>query len=374
MRSISLTSNMGKMKMRVPIYGVICVWIGMLSVACNKEAESSGIHDGELLRFTVGTSEIETRTYYGDKNSINHTQAIKWEGGEELHLIVYDPSDYSQRQYSIYVVTKTEEDGRKAVIAPRSDQVPLVYHENQSKVVAYYMPGDAGNWYINPNDVSGSKKGSLWYNLYQDQFENYLDFDYPEYLTSTEWFIPTNMRLAYMCAEPTSVTQSGVVSLHFVPMFTAFEVKINNPSSFERFVNYVCIWNDTDQTPVATQVKINDLTDPIRQLQNGNNYNWYHECCGDGWVQTPEYTEDSYLMEIPANGSNSLILFCDPYLLYGLSIEVKCDGFHGDYSWDKYDPNGPKTIDKALAFSQSSNWDLTGGRKKYFITLTLPAF
>lgn len=371
MRSISLTSNMGKMKLRVPIYGVICVWIGMLSVACNKEAESSGIHDGELLRFTVGTSEIETRTYYGDKNSTNHTQAIKWEGGEELHLIVYDPSDYSQRQYSIYEVTETDEDGRKAVIAPRSDQDPLVYHENQSKVVAYYMPGYDGDWNINPNDVSGSKKGSLWYNLYQDQFENYLDFNNPEYLTSTEWFIPTNMRLAYMCAEPTSVTQSGVVSLHFVPMFTAFEVKICNPSSFERFVNYVCIWNTADQTPMTAQVQINDLTNPIGQLQNVYNYNWYHECCGDGWVQTPEYTEDSYLMEIPPNGSNSLILFCDPYWLYGLSIEVKCDGFHGDYSWDKYNP---KTIDKALAFSQSSNWYLTGGRKKYFITLTLPAF
>ena len=380
----SMTWTICKMKTGALINGFILVAMSLLLTACHKETESSGISEGEPLRFMIGSSEIETRVTYGYKLE-NGTQIIRWHVGDDIHLIVYDPDDFSKKQSSIYTVTSVmsdvSEDGAHGVIGiiePKEGQPQLVYHQNQSKVVGYYLPGIEGTWQWYP-DGGSYDKGLLYYTIYQTQDRNYLDDLHPTYTTNDDWDIESNMKLAYMCAEPTTISETGVVSLHFRPMFTAFQITIKNPSDYIRCVNYVALWDSREIAWTTGRMSIQDLRDPFGQLRNSDNYltngsnNGYAETAYISSINPAEGLEGhnrEYFMEIMPHGSGRFILFCRPFYFSTESSSMSIEVIHDGTDWANY--YRQTTTEYPLDFMSVNNFWLTGGCKKYFITLTLP--
>lgn len=95
------------MKKILTQYGIWAVALLIAVVSCAKETpELTGeeTQDGALVCFSISSDQVETRTVYGDKDNTQKLQHIKWTPGDEIFIVMYDPSNYANHQSAFYVV------------------------------------------------------------------------------------------------------------------------------------------------------------------------------------------------------------------------------------------------------------------------------
>ena len=95
------------MKKILTQYGIWAVALLIAAVSCAKETPGlteEEIPDGALVCFSISSDQVETRTVYGDKDNTKKLQHIKWTPGDEIFIVMYDPSNYANHQAAYYVV------------------------------------------------------------------------------------------------------------------------------------------------------------------------------------------------------------------------------------------------------------------------------
>lgn len=95
------------MKKILTQYGIWAVALLIAVVSCAKETpELTGeeTQDGALVCFSISSDQVETRTVYGDKDNTQKLQHIKWTVGDEIFIVMYDPTNFANNQSATYVV------------------------------------------------------------------------------------------------------------------------------------------------------------------------------------------------------------------------------------------------------------------------------
>lgn len=95
------------MKKILTQYGIWAVALLIAVVSCAKETPGlteEEIPDGALVCFSISSDQVETRTVYGDKDYTKKLQHIKWTVGDEIFIVMYDPTNFANNQSATYVV------------------------------------------------------------------------------------------------------------------------------------------------------------------------------------------------------------------------------------------------------------------------------
>lgn len=331
----------------------------VLMASCSKERES-GMKEGDEIRFSIVSSELETRTVYGERSSTK--QPILWQSGDVIHIIAYNPNNYSgDHQYAQYRVTTGGV--KRSAIEPVSD--PLTWKSTQTKVVAYYLPGAVS--YIDPDH---GEKGFLFSRFFFTQ-EGTVDAwpkDYDQHTSPVQ-----NMSFAPLFVSPTDLT-SGEVELYFQPLFTAFEITLENTFSYARYVYGVRIWNN-DGNPIAGDYVVNDLTQPLSGALNNfmGNYPLKYYAGIDYSGDTGGPYADQYLARVngtdedTANhtpGTFTFTIFCPPLDYTDMSIQV-CGG-------DGYSSATPRWFNTQYYLTKNHQYIQFARQKKHAVEIELP--
>ncbi len=331
--------------------GIWAVYLMLMFVSCSKETSTEGtIPDGALVQFSIMSDEIETRTVYGEKYTDPYDnnakkQQILWKVGDEVTIVMYDPDNFADHQEAVYVVVdspesmvwKPEVSRHRALVKIKDGYEPLRWNREwtKRKFVAYFVPSMQEE-YITPW-VSNSVLGGLSSNWGDKGYaqlpmhNNQPRFTLKGLGTSQLEAVP-NMYYAHMFAEqeiqPTSLDDLDV-TLVFNPLFTSFEVTLNNPLNKDIGLLGVLLI-DGEQYTTGNMI-ISDLTNPY-SYSVGNNAKYatgfyiyqFDEFYSDT-VENPGHFIEYKTIKIPANGTFTLTLFCLPKTYKKLKLEVYYD-------------------------------------------------
>lgn len=340
-----------------------------LFVSCSKEP-GHGLNEGDVIRFTVQSADMETRTMYGERTSTK--QPILWTEGDRIHIVMYNPDNFSgDHQYAVYRVT--DGGNKTAEIVPEGN--PLTWKSTQTKVVAYYLPN-----IVCAFDPDYGQKGFLLCRFYSTQEGTVPDdgwpYDYSQHSSPIQ-----NMNHCPMFVNPTSIS-SDVVELSFQPLFTAFEITLKNTYEYARYVYGVRIWQG-DYNSIVGNYVVEDLTQPlsgsIKTYPSGD-YGWLQfqpayyagidysdegspsggylaRVNGWGEVNNGEDSEEYY-------GTFTFTIFCCPLSLTDMYVQV-CGG-------EGYSPGTQPTFTYAYPLTNSGSFISFEAQKKHALEITLP--
>lgn len=333
----------------------------VLTVSCSKE-QGSGLKEGDIIRFSVQSTDLETRTVYGERTSTK--QPILWTTGDQLHIVTYNPSDYSgDHQYAVYQV---KAGGNKtAEIEPVGD--PLTWKSTQTKVVAYYLPNYVAGIYPDSGD-----KGFLFCRFYPEQNGTVDTWpeDYGQHTSPVQ-----NMTHGPMAVYPTDIT-SGTVTLAFHPLFTAFEITLKNTFSYARYVYGVRIWN-ADGDPIVGDYVVRDITKPlsgtIETLMPSFPPTYYAGIDYSGGTGGPH--ADAYLARVNGWGEGADVddfgtftftIFCCPFAFSNMYVQV-CGG-------EGFSAGTTTTFITEYPLTRNEVPISFAAQKKHAIEITLPTY
>jgi len=328
-----------------------------LFVSCSKEP-GHGLNEGDVIRFTVQSADMETRTMYGERTSTK--QPILWTTGDQIHIVMYNPSDYSgDHQYAVYQV---KAGGNKtAEIEPVGD--PLTWKSTQTKVVAYYLPNFVAGIYPEMGN-----KGSVICRFYSTQ-EGTVDSwpeDYDQNTSPVQ-----NMSHGPMYVSPTDIT-SGVVTLSFAPLFTSFEITLRNTFTYARYVYGVRIWN-RDGSPIVGDYVIHDITQPLSGSIEETYFASEYYAGIDYSDGTGGPYADSYLARVNGtaegngnDGTFTFTIFCCPFSFSNMYVQV-CGG-------EGYSAETQTTFTYAYPLTNSGSFISFAAQKKHALEITLPTY
>ena len=365
--------NMKMKRLSVSFQALLILTV--LTVSCSKE-QGSGLKEGDIIRFSVQSTDLETRTVYGERTSTK--QPILWTTGDQLHIVMYNPSDYSgDHQYAVYQV---KAGGNKtAEIEPVGD--PLTWKSTQTKVVAYYLPNAVATFLP---DYSGSgAKGLIQSRFFYEQKWNVTTWPdaYGQHTSPVQ-----DMKHCPMFVSPTTVPSSGVVTLSFQPLFTAFEITLKNTFKYARYVYGVRIWN-ADGDPVVGDYVIRDITQPlsggIENLINfppkyfaGMDFSYRVDADDESGIGQPN---NAYLARVNGWGEGSdaddygtftFTIFCCPLSFSNMKIQV-CGG-EGFWLDDSFWANPYPRFMTEYPLTNDGSYIQFAAQKKHVIEIILP--
>ena len=304
-----------------------------LFVSCSKEP-GHGLNEGDVIRFTVQSADMETRTMYGERTSTK--QPILWVTGDEIHIVMYNPDNYAgDHQYAKYKVKAGGSSSAEIELCDGYEA--LTYKSSQTKVVAYYLPGPVvGFDHASPSSWGGSK-GFLFYRFYPDQSGTVEEWpeDYDQHSSPVQ-----NMDYAPLVVTPTNVT-SAVVTLSFEPLFTAFEITVKNTYWYARYVYGLRIWSN-DYDGIVGDYVVRDITDPFSgslatyfsafppTYYAGMDYSFDGEY-NNAWLArvNGQYEYNEGWQYVDDCGTFTFTIFCPPLTYSNMSIQI-CGGELGN--------------------------------------------
>lgn len=209
-------------KMKTLRYILLSVAVASLASACSDDLNPDGpankAEKGDEVRFTMTLPGADTRTIYGEENTVNKSFPIYWVDGDKVQ--VCSPKCLNGRNNAEYSISAGKNQNYATSMTHTGD-AGVQWGESENADFYSVYPSGSAALSMSGTDVTAS----LGIAASQTAKLN------PDLTTSTDSvYQPEDMKNVIMVAKTTNVPLGTDVVLRYIPFSTVIEFEINGPS------------------------------------------------------------------------------------------------------------------------------------------------